>query len=115
VTTATDVIDKIETEIRMTLMGTGAVTLDQVDEYARPIAERIVAMVRATGETPEKSAAETVVRTALRDLRERCDQADSRLDKLATKCGGGEWTRIRGKQDGVRLVISYIQEAERAL
>lgn len=40
-----DIRDRITTEIRLTLMGTGAVTLNQVDEHAAPIANGIVDLV----------------------------------------------------------------------
>jgi hypothetical protein len=66
----------------------------------------------ATPAEPDRRI-QAAVREQFAILLERCDQADSRLGDLANQTDDN--ARLRAAQQGIRLVRSYIQEAERAL
>ncbi len=58
----------------------------------------------------------------LRELHERCDKAADELDQLAARKGpitspvaAQEAARLRSKAQGVRLVLSYVDDIERRL
>ncbi len=55
------------------------------------------------------------VADVLRELHERCDKAAAELDDLAGKAAVPATDFLRGKAQGVRLVLSYIDEIERRL
>jgi hypothetical protein len=53
-------------------------------------------------------------RETLTDLRDRCDQAATRLRELNVQNGGDDG-RLAAKRDGVKLALSYIDETIRGL
>lgn len=63
-----------------------------------------------------KAAKPEIQRQALRDLQDRLDNADEALTNLERATPGGAFkrkVRLAGKIEGVRLALSYIQEALR--
>ncbi len=55
------------------------------------------------------------VADVLRELDERCEKAAAELDDLARKAAVPEFDRLRGKAQGVRLTLSYVEDIERRL